>query len=277
MLSPRSAQPGVRQLPHGKAPTVGRSAAGSFGEYFAKAEELLANFSAATRLPVRLVAADTGFEMPPAMNHVCQRARELSDTAVECLRFHKCLHDAGNGTAALSRAICRHGFLSGAMKIESAGRVLAYVEVGPVAVTNESMCDPALSLIEHFVSQLREQVAAVLQTTQPAFPACVLKALRHIKANLHQPVTLADSARAAALSPDRFSRVFRQHIGKSFAAYVAGLRVESACQMLKDCPHARISDIAMHCGFESIPYFNRLFVKHTGLTPGRFRARDGAP
>lgn len=221
---------------------------------------------------MRLIAADAALEMPPAVHDLCQQAHELSDTAIECLRFHKSFHAANKGSAALCRAVCRNGFLNGVMKIENSVRVLAYVEVGPLAMTDEVRCDAALSVIEHLVGQLREQAAMVMQTTDAALPVGLLKALRHIEANLDQPLALADSARVAALSADRFSRVFRQHLGKSFATYVAGLRVARACQRLKDCPHERISDIAMNCGFESIPYFNRVFVKHTGLTPGRFRA-----
>lgn len=271
LLPPRSPQTGVRQ----DLLAAGGPAAGSFGESIKKMEELVRDFAAATHMPVRLVAADAGFEMPPALHEVCRQARELSDTAVECLRFHKGFHAESNGSAALCRAVCRNGFLNGVMKIEISGRVLAYVEVGPVEVTDDARCDAALSVIEHLVRQLREQAAAVVQTMEPALPAGLVKALRHIEANLERPVTLAGAARVAALSTDRFSRIFRQHLGKSFAAHVAGLRVERACRMLIDLPHARISDIAMDCGFESIPYFNRLFVKHTGLTPGRFRTMAG--
>lgn len=269
----RTPETSTLQAARAKVPAVGGTEAGSFGEYFRGAEELLENFSLATRLPVRLIVAGAAFEMPPSPQDVCRQARELSDTAVECLRFHKELHTCGNGTEPLRRAVCRNGLLSGVMTIEAAGRALARVEVGPVPIADRSTLDPGLRVIEYLVGRLREQAAVLAQTTAPAAPAVLRKAIDHIRENLDQAVTLADSARVAALSPDRFSRVFRQHTGKSFSAYVAGLRVERACRMLGKLPHARISDIAMDCGFESIPYFNRLFIRHTGLTPGCFRTR----
>jgi len=220
-----------------------------------------------------LVVAGEAFEMPPSQHDACQQARGLSDTAVECLRFHKQFHTAGDGAKPLCRAVCRNGFVSGVMAIEASGRTLARVEVGPVPAADGSTLDPGLCVIEYLVGRLREQAAVVAQTAALATPAGLRKAIDHIRENLDQAVTLADAARMAALSPDRFSRVFRQHTGRSFSAYLAGLRVTRACQMLADLPHTRISDIAMACGFESIPYFNRLFIRHTGLSPRRFRSR----
>ena len=271
--SPRAPETETLQAVRDKVPITGGTETDSFEEYFSRAEELLGNFGAATRLPVRLVVVGAAFDMPPSLQDVCRHARGLSDTAVECLRFHKGLHSAGNGAEPLRRAVCRNGFFNGVMTIEASGKALARVEVGPVPAADRSTLYPGLYVIEYIVGRLREQAMRLGQTASLAAPVVLRKAIDYIRENLDQTVTLADAAQVASLSPDRFSRVFRQHTGKSFSDYVAGLRVKRACRMLADLPHARISDIAMDCGFASIPYFNRLFIKHTGLTPRHFRTR----
>ena len=98
---PRSPETSIHQVKRDRRLTADETETGSFGEYFIRANELLRNFAAATRLPVRLVVAGAVFEMPPSQYDACLQARGLSDTAVECLRFHKQFHTAGDGAAPL--------------------------------------------------------------------------------------------------------------------------------------------------------------------------------
>ena len=65
---PRTPATGTLQAARAKVPSVGGTEAGSFGEYFCRAEELLGNFAAATRLPVRLIVAG----LPPAYRKILQ-------------------------------------------------------------------------------------------------------------------------------------------------------------------------------------------------------------
>jgi len=265
--------PGVPPVSGGNFPGV--EARVAIGRFFEKAEQMARNLELATGVPVRLVKAEDGFVLPPAVHDTCVRAHELSDSAGECLRFHRTIRGEAQTQESLSRTICRNGFLNGTIPIIASGRVLACVEVGPVHKKKAS-CEPAFRLVEFLAHQLRQEAASVAQGTDPEIPDPIRKAIRHIRENLCQPLALADAAKAAALSPDRFSRVLRQHTGRTFSSFIAALRVERACAMLKTSPHARISDIAMECGFESIPHFNRIFSKITGLNPSRFRLKEAA-
>jgi AraC-like DNA-binding protein len=244
--------------------------------FFSKAESLARNFESATKVPVRLVAADEEFELPPALHEACLHSRELSDTAVECLRFHERFYLDGGGLKNLNRAVCRNGLINGVVAIGIPGRALAYVEVGPISVSGDSDCEPALSLVELLVSQLRNEAVFVEKSAESGSPPFLRKAIEHIEANLDQQLTLVTVAKVASLSPAHFGRVFHRHTGKTLSEYVTALRIESACRMLTTSPHARISEIAMDCGFESIPYFNRVFVKNTGLSPSRYRLQQAA-
>jgi AraC-like DNA-binding protein len=232
-------------------------------------KEVLSHFQEATRFPVRLVEGDAALEMPSFMHETCGQHLQLSETAVECLRFHR----GFNALQVMKHGVCPCGLLYGIMTIENADQdqVLARVEIGPLEAHDK--CESPLYLLEFLASIFRRAAEEHVQHADPACPEFLRKALQYIEANLDHPIALADVARTVALSPDRFGRVFHKHIGKTFSSYVAELRIGRACRMLKNRRGARISDIAMDCGFESIPYFNRMFVRHTGISPSLYRTR----
>jgi len=72
----------------------------------------------------------------------------------------------------------------------------------------------------------------------------------------------------------RLRRLINQRLGhRNFNAYVNGLRLDEALQVLAD-PGQReqpVLTIALEAGFQSIGPFNRAFKAATGLTPTEFR------
>jgi YesN/AraC family two-component response regulator len=68
------------------------------------------------------------------------------------------------------------------------------------------------------------------------------------------------------------SQIINEHLGKNFADYVNQFRVEEAKRILCEPKQEKLSltDIAFQSGFNSIPSFNRVFKKLTGLSPSHF-------
>jgi len=85
----------------------------------------------------------------------------------------------------------------------------------------------------------------------------------------HRVETLA---RAAAMSPRHFARVFREQTGETPAAFVSKVRVEAAQRALVNSD-AAVSAIADDCGFGSVEVLRRTFLRITGVTPSDYRAR----
>jgi AraC-like DNA-binding protein len=77
-------------------------------------------------------------------------------------------------------------------------------------------------------------------------------------------------ARCAALSEGAFSRFFKTRTGKTLPQYVNELRVGNACARLREAD-AKVSDIALACGFENLANFNRQFRAITGMSPSEYR------
>lgn len=79
-------------------------------------------------------------------------------------------------------------------------------------------------------------------------------------------------ADAVHISAPYLGRVFKKVTGMSFGGYLTQQRLERAQTMLFNAD-MRIGDIASAVGFENQSYFQVLFKKKTGMTPGDYRAK----
>jgi AraC-like DNA-binding protein len=88
--------------------------------------------------------------------------------------------------------------------------------------------------------------------------------------HLSEPLSVADMAERASLSPSRFAAVFRQHFGVSPHQYFLRLRVQHAQDLLKstDLP---LKQIAEYCGFADVHHFAKTFKQKTRVSPGAYR------
>lgn len=73
---------------------------------------------------------------------------------------------------------------------------------------------------------------------------------------------------------ERYLRALFAGEGTSFSDYVANRRLLLANRMLGDptAAHRSISEIALHCGFGDLSWFNTLFRRRYGATPSDIRA-----
>lgn len=87
-----------------------------------------------------------------------------------------------------------------------------------------------------------------------------------------EPVTVADLAQQAHLSPSRFAHLFRHETGQSVIDCVLHTRLREAAKLLEQTP-SPIKEIAYACGFGSPFYFSAQFRKRYGSSPRAWRAR----
>ncbi len=98
------------------------------------------------------------------------------------------------------------------------------------------------------------------------------RACEWITCHFREPVTLAQAARQAHLTPSAFSRFFRRATNRTFVHFLNELRVGHACRLLLDTDQP-IATIAYESGFENLSNFNRRFRDLKHLTPREFRAQ----
>ncbi|MEI4277852.1 helix-turn-helix domain-containing protein [Klenkia terrae] len=93
----------------------------------------------------------------------------------------------------------------------------------------------------------------------------------HVREHLADPLTLAELAAVAGLSPWHFLRVFRAETGTTPMRFVAAARLQEAGHLLRTTSRS-VTDIAYACGFSSPGHLTTAFTRHVGTTPTRFRA-----
>ena len=85
----------------------------------------------------------------------------------------------------------------------------------------------------------------------------------------HGVVRLAERA---GLSPRHFTRLFRDEIGVTPAAWIETVRVEAARRLLEGGDLAP-KQVAVRCGFSDPDTLRRAFARQVGVTPAEYRKR----
>jgi AraC-like DNA-binding protein len=106
-------------------------------------------------------------------------------------------------------------------------------------------------------------------TSRPAVIA------RFLRSRMGQPLALRDLADHLYLSASRTSQLVRTHFGRTFPELLNEYRLNQAMQMLTHTSYT-VGEIARQSGIPDQAYFQRLFKKHTGETPGAYRRRTSA-
>jgi len=106
-----------------------------------------------------------------------------------------------------------------------------------------------------------------------AEPAVIQAAKDYVAERFNQEISMESAASHVYLSPDYFSRLFKQHTGTSFTDYVIETRMQKALEYLRN-PQFKIYEVGSSVGYKNTKYFFKLFKKHTGYTPTEYRRRS---
>jgi AraC-like DNA-binding protein len=92
----------------------------------------------------------------------------------------------------------------------------------------------------------------------------------YVMAHLAERILVADLAREAGLSLDRFAVAYKEQTGQSPHQAVLALRLAHAADLLR---HSKLglADVAHACGFASQQHLTNAMHRHLGVTPRRLR------
>jgi AraC family transcriptional regulator len=102
------------------------------------------------------------------------------------------------------------------------------------------------------------------------------RACRVIQARISEPLSLADLATPAGVSPAHLTRLFRAEMGLTATDYLRRCRLERALHLLtrSDVP---IKEVACEVGIPDLHAFNKAIRRGYSLSPRELRARGAAP
>jgi YesN/AraC family two-component response regulator len=107
---------------------------------------------------------------------------------------------------------------------------------------------------------------AAKPTDQPELNNVIDRILLHYD----EPLSLASLAEWVSMDPSYLSDLFRKKTGVTLTNFLQNVRIESAKVMLTETA-ATIGEIAEKVGFANDNYFNKIFRKWTGSSPGDYR------
>lgn len=108
----------------------------------------------------------------------------------------------------------------------------------------------------------------------------LLAVMENDRLYLEEELSLPALAERIGLATSYVSQVLNERLQKNFYDFVNGYRVEEAQRILRDPRRSdqKILTIAFDSGFASKAAFNRVFKRHTGMTPTEFKSRtSGRP
>lgn len=127
-------------------------------------------------------------------------------------------------------------------------------------------------LIELFVKIFRQLETAKDGDVLNKQKAYIFSAVQYLKENYGRKISLHEIASNSFLSPSYFSALFKEMTGSSFSKYLQKIRIEKACELLKNSDE-KIGTIADKVGFYDIKPFYNAFKKLVGVTPNEFRRK----
>ncbi|ACT00422.1 response regulator transcription factor [Paenibacillus sp. JDR-2] len=131
---------------------------------------------------------------------------------------------------------------------------------------------------EHFESLcsfLHDVLASITQGNSRSLQegdilSCFNRMVAYIDSHYEQKLYLKDLSAQFYINQVYCCQLFKKNLGKTFSEYVSELRIKKARELLKKTDLS-IEEIAIQTGYVEYYYFNKVFKKHCGITPSKFR------
>jgi AraC-like DNA-binding protein len=101
----------------------------------------------------------------------------------------------------------------------------------------------------------------------------IRRALDEIEGRYSESLTVEQLAHSAAMSRYHFSRRFQEQVGESPYAYLQGIRLSRAAELLRG-GRTPVTEAAYSCGFTDLGRFGRKFKQRFGCAPSAFAHRS---
>lgn len=147
-------------------------------------------------------------------------------------------------------------------------KVLAAL-AGTTPVRDLEIAGALLQWLAHLMNELRPAMDRAFIENRGIVDK-ILLAETWATARLHEVITLGEWARAVGLHAVYFGRIFKRETGLRPMDWLNQRRLQMACQQLSGT-RKTVTEIADSCGFASPFYFSRVFRKHFGQSPVRYR------
>lgn len=96
------------------------------------------------------------------------------------------------------------------------------------------------------------------------------KVIEYMNQNFGEKLTVGRLSKLVNISESHFIRIFKKETQLSPIEYLIKLRIDKSKKLLRDSAKS-ITEIALHCGFNSASHFSTCFVRQLGKTPKEYQ------
>lgn len=93
-----------------------------------------------------------------------------------------------------------------------------------------------------------------------------------INTNYKEPIVLDDLGKLFHKNPAYLCSLFSKAVGNTLFEYITNVRLNNAKKLLRTS-NLKVSEICKQVGYENQKYFNQVFKKNIGTTPGSYRSQ----
>lgn len=129
-----------------------------------------------------------------------------------------------------------------------------------------------LDEIRMFVKHIYSCALRALESRQGSnYRHTVRDSMEYVQAHYAENIQVSDVAAAVYVTPNYFSKIFKQETGENFTEWLNKFRIEKAKNLILQQPGDKVYEIAAKVGFNDYKYFAFIFKKYVGYTPGTFK------
>lgn len=103
------------------------------------------------------------------------------------------------------------------------------------------------------------------------YKGIVISGIAYAQEHFAESIQVSDVAKAVFVTPNYFSKVFKEETGENFTDWLNKYRISRAKKRIEKEPETKIYTIAAETGFNDYKYFAFIFKKYTGYTPTSYR------
>lgn len=103
------------------------------------------------------------------------------------------------------------------------------------------------------------------------YKSIVTIGMDYARKHYSESILVADIAEVVCVTPNYFSKIFKEETGENFTEWFNKYRIEMAKKIMITQPVSKIYQIAEEVGFSDYKYFTYIFKKYTGYTPNTYK------
>lgn len=204
-------------------------------------------------------------------NKVCQgRYRELKSESITLLRpgqgklSDNPVRNAKYHFIVLVAMITRFCYEAG-MEYEDAYTLSdLYIQKVDLCTTSEEVFKLNRDMVLDFAKRMENK------KKEKIYSRHIVKATEYIYDHLNEKLSIDEISTSVGVNGTYLCKMFKKEMNITIGGYIENLRIEAAQNMLRFSDYSS-TDIANYLSFSSHSYFIKVFKKHTGDTPQRYR------